>query len=333
MPNPASSSTGIFSGCYGKIRIRPACGPIRLISNRSSALPAESTEYVWDLTNLTAIPDEDLQPSSYEPYPYFELSDFPDWAAVVKWAVPLYKVTPTNVPPELQDLISSWKSAGQPREEQIRLALEFVQDDVRYTGIELGPDAYRPADPLETFKKRFGDCKGKVSLMCLILKLMDVDAYPALVDTDMRESIAGHLPSPFQFNHVILELKLGDRFIWLDPTYSHQGGSLEDRFVPAYGKALVIRSGNDSLETIPAKPGAIGRQIVTSTFILHTNNDEPVDFRVPTQYRGAAADDMRASLADTSMDDLAQNYLNFYTRLYAGRQRIKPLKIRDAPPR
>ncbi|HYG36311.1 MAG TPA: DUF3857 domain-containing protein, partial [Clostridia bacterium] len=34
------------------------------------------TEYVWDFTNLEAIPYEDALPISYEPYPYVELSDF-----------------------------------------------------------------------------------------------------------------------------------------------------------------------------------------------------------------------------------------------------------------
>jgi len=59
---------------------------------------AGATEYIWSLTNSPAVPREDAQPDSYEPYPYAEVSDFADWGEVVRWALPLYKITPTNVP-------------------------------------------------------------------------------------------------------------------------------------------------------------------------------------------------------------------------------------------
>ncbi len=288
----------------------------------------DGTEYIWDLTNLPAIANEDLQPASYEPYPYYEFSDYSSWAEVVKWALPLYQVTPTNLPPELKELVASWEASGQTTAEKVQAALQFVQDDVRYTGIELGPDAYRPADPVETFNKRFGDCKGKVNLMCLILQMMKVEAWPALVDADTHEAIADHLPSPFAFNHVILEVKIDGHFIWLDPTYSHQGGSLENRFVPSYGKALILRPGSAALEDIPGKPGAVARQDAISTFFLKTN-DAPVNFDVLTEYHGAAADDMRESLADTSLNDTTQNYLNYYNRTYSGVQKHYPIKIHD----
>src|SRR4030095_10490071 len=95
------------------------------------------TEYVWDFKNLEGIPYEDAAPANHEPYPYVELSDFEDWSRVVEWALPLYTAQNSPMPPELRELIAKWQQGAPSNEERARLALEFVQDELRYTGIEL----------------------------------------------------------------------------------------------------------------------------------------------------------------------------------------------------
>lgn len=289
-------------------------------------------EYAWNFTNLTAIPFEDYRPASYEVYPYIELSDFADWGSVVNWALPLYNSQPTNLPTDLQELIARWENSIWSKEEKARLALQFVQDDLRYTAIELGPDSYRPADPVETFQKRFGDCKGKVVLLRLILQQLNIESDPALVNSSVREAIAGRLPTPFAFNHVILKINLDGKTVWVDPTYSHQGGSLENHYLPPYGKALVIRSGNRALEDVPrSRPENAWQQAATSTFSIKSY-DSPVALNVRTEYRGASADDMREQVSSTTPENFAKNYLNFYARLYPGIASGAPLKFTDDRP-
>jgi len=118
---------------------------------------ADGEEYMWDFANLDGIHAEDDLPVSYEPYPYIEASDFEDWSKVVEWALPLYSISPSTLSADISDLIAKWRSSPNSQEEQARQALEFVQDEVRYTGIELGPDSYRPTQPSETLRTRFGD--------------------------------------------------------------------------------------------------------------------------------------------------------------------------------
>lgn len=287
------------------------------------------TDYTWNFTNLTAIPYEDYKPASFEPYPYVELSDFADWSSVVNWALPLYVPARTNPPPELQELISHWETSAKSTEEKARLALQFVQDDLRYTALELGPDSYRPTEPVETFQKRFGDCKGKVALLCFLLQAMRIESHPALVNSSVQEAIAHRLPSPFAFNHVIVKLVLEGKPVWLDPTCSSQGGTLWHRYVPPFGKALVIRPGNNRLEAVP-RPGLAGafQQKMTSTVTIK-DYESPVSFTVHTAYLGASADDMREEIARSDRGDLAKNYLNFYARYYSGIVTNQPLKITD----
>jgi transglutaminase-like putative cysteine protease len=288
-----------------------------------------SFEYTWNFTNLTEIPYEDFRPPSFEPYPYVELTDFADWSSVVNWAVPLYAPGTNRVPAELRDLIARWKSSVATDEERARLALQFVQDDLRYTGIELGPDSYRPADPIETFQKRFGDCKGKVALLCFLLRELNIKAQPALVNTYAGEALGNRLPSPFAFNHVIVKLELDGKTTWADPTSSHQGGTLWDRYVPPYGKALVLRAGNRTLDDIPRARADIGSQQKVFSTITIKDYETPVAFTVRTEYRGSSADSMREDVARTDPDKLAEQYLNFYARFYASIKTNQPLRISD----
>ena len=307
--------------------------PLHVRTHLANPTPARkigpsTTEYLWDFTNLTAIEYEDYLPASYEPYPYVELSDFKDWARVVDWALPLYAVATTNLPPELQQLIAEWQRTGATDEERARRALEFVQDELRYTGLELGPDSYRPTPAAETFEKRFGDCKGKVLLLCTIFRAMNFEAWPALVNTADREAIAHRLPSPFAFNHVIVKLRLGGKTFWLDPTYSHQGGALAHRFLPRLGKALVIQPGVTALEDVPLSAADPTRQRVQATFRM-TDYQSPTTLTVQTTYRGYGADDMREDLARSDLKELGKDYLNYYARFYPGVTSAQPLSIAD----
>lgn len=287
------------------------------------------TEYAWNYTNLQAIAYEDYQPASYEPYPYVELSDFSSWGEVVNWAVPLYDTGPTNLPAAMDELIAGWKTSAKSDEEKARLALEFVQDGLRYTGIELGPDSYRPANPVETFQKRFGDCKGKVVLLRLLLQQMGIESYPALVNSSVREAIENRLPSPFAFNHVILKIQLNGQTAWVDPTSSHQGGSLWNRHLPAYGQALVIRPGNTALEAVPrSRPEVASQRKSTTTFTIK-DYEQPAGFKIRTEYRGSSADSIRDDIAGATPEEFYKNYLNYYARLYSGITTNAPLKITD----
>ena len=306
--------------------------PLHRRQHRTDVVPKEGrweegTEYVWDIADIEAIPAEDFVPSSHEPYPYLELSDFEGWSRVVDWALPLYTVA-DPLPRDLEELIASWRTTGASTEERARAALQFVQDEVRYTGIELGPESYRPAAPAETFQLRYGDCKGKALLLCAVLRQMHVEAYPALVSTSERDAVRRRLPSPFAFNHVIVKLVLEGKTIWLDPTRSHQGGLLWDRYVPPLGVALVIRPGAVAFETIPPPGSTQVMRRVTSTFRME-DYESPVALRIETTFHGSESDSAREYFARTDAKDVGQGYLNFYSRYYPGIGQPQPLAIAD----
>lgn len=332
-------SNPVLQGHYAA-RIRVQSGivvdrqRVRIVSTRPDALrfrqhlnetpPREilteaGRELIWDADDVKPIPREDLLPTGFEAHPYVELSDFANWSEVVAWAVPLYRFDDTALPPELAAQIERWRAEGKTTEEKARLALQFVQDELRYTGLELGPDSYRPAHPFETFQKRFGDCKGKVALLCLIYRELGLVAQPALVHTSSREALGRRLPSPFAFNHVIVRVQIDGETLWLDPTRSHQGGTLAHRYLPAYAKALVVSDGVTALEDVPAPdPKQNGQR--TYAHFRSKEFAAPATFTTKTTHRGYSADDLRETLSRTKLADLSKDYLNFYAKYYPGIQ-------------
>ena len=286
-------------------------------------------EYLWQLTNPPVVTFEDHQPEAYEPCPYVELSDFPTWQSVVTWALPLYQTSPTNLPPEMLDLLANWQKNAPSDEAKALLALDFVQNKLRYTGLELGVDSYRPTDPVETFQKRFGDCKGKAVLLGFLLQKLGIESHPALVNAYSHEAVKNWLPSPFAFNHVILQINLAGETCWVDPTLALQGGSLRSHYLPAYETALVLRPGSTNLENVPHSWAQLGVQQKVLANLWLGEFQQPATLILHTEYSGARADDIRYLLAGTDTNQLAKNHLNYYAKFYPGITSRIPPKITD----
>src|SRR5574341_364506 len=113
-------------------------------------------EYRWSRGQVDSFHDEGDLPAGLRPYPWLEVSEWGEWADVVRWALPLY--APGEPAAGMAERIAAWR---QLPDEAARgtAALRFVQDEVRYLGIELGPSSHRPHRPAEVFERRFGDCK------------------------------------------------------------------------------------------------------------------------------------------------------------------------------
>ena len=269
----------------------------------------DETEYLWDRLDAPAVEREDSTPGWVERFPAVDLTEFKNWADVVQWALPLFKVSLTS-PPQLEAKVQGWKAQFQTPEERLIAALRFVQDEVRYLGIEMGRYSHQPSQPASVFNRRFGDCKDKSFLLSTILNGLGIDAAPALVNARTGKSLDNWQPSPFAFNHVIVQVRLGGRTYWLDPTISSQRGGLGSYYDPPYARALVLRQGGGALEQIPPPSSSSGSTTVNELYTLPYN--APVTYVVTTTYRGADADGMRSNLAGQSLEELGKFKINYY---------------------
>ena len=286
-------------------------------------------EYTWERASTAPVESEVAAPGWFDPTPRVEVSEFADWGEVVGWALPLYRA---GAPPgsELAAQIERWRADLAGPEARLLAALRFVQDEVRYLGIEMGPHSHLPHPPAQVFNRRFGDCKDKSLLLVTALNALGVEAHVALVDTKARRQLDQVQPSPFAFDHVIVRARLGGTTYWLDPTETLQRGGLPEFYTADFERGLVVREGTRGLEEIPPTPAPAPTLAVKEIFRLESAGG-PAALEVMTTYRGIDADAVRAELAEQPLADLAKDYLDDYASLDPAITAEKLPEVSDDP--
>ena len=308
----------------------PSQRPLYAKAHESSVGPVlvagtEAVEYVWDLRQVPGVPAEDSLPAWCDPEPWVQLTDFKTWAEVNQWAAALFQIT-SPFSPELSRKIADWKQISG-REQQILTALRFVQDDVRYFGIEIGANSEKPADPSVVFSRRFGDCKDKSLLFVTILRALGIEACPVLVNATLGRTIEDWRPSASAFDHCIAAVQCDGQTYWLDPTINYQRGPLAAHYLPAYGCGLVISPQTTSLAMIPQATGL--PKTTTIEYFQIRGKTKPAELKVVTIAEGRDADNLRELFATTKRTDIEKNYSHFYSDLYPGIKMSSPIAIGD----
>lgn len=284
-------------------------------------------EYLWNFKNLAPLTLEDRLPGWFQPYPWIQFSEFESWPQVRDWASELFTL-PATLSDDEMALVQHLKKENNSAENQVLAALRFMQEEVRYLGIEIGANSHKPNPPAMVLSRRFGDCKDKTVLLCAILRGLGIEAEPALVNTYLSTNVTERLASPLAFNHVIARAKIDGKTYWLDPTLTHQRGGLQDVSVDDYTRALVVNQNDDNLTEISRKALSGPTKIVNEKLVVH-DYAGPADLVVETIFSGASADSMRRWTARYSVDELQKEYLNYYLGLYPAVSNSAPLTITD----
>ena len=136
---------------------------------------------------------------------------------------------------------------------------DFMQQQIRYVGIEIGIGGWQPHPAQDIFRSRYGDCKDKATLTVAMLDAVGIRGAWVSVD-DRRGVIDPNAPSLFG-NHMIAAIEIpkgyenprlqavvttksGRRYLIFDPTNPYVPvGQLPDYEQGSYG---VLAAGDDS---------------------------------------------------------------------------------------
>jgi len=267
-------------------------------------------ESTWERRQVEPAKDEGATPDWFEPHPWVRMSEFASWADVVVWGVHLFEGKEASAGP-LAERVVEIKAAHPDAEGQALAALDFVQNQIRYLGIETGEHSHLPHDAAAVFAQRFGDCKDKSLLLVTLLRALGIEARVALANPGLGEKVADRSPSPLVFSHAIVRIRLAGKTYFVDPTISHQGGSLEARGRVRYGHVLVLAPGTTALEHIP--DAAPARPTIESRSVYGVGAaPRGATLEVETTYRDEDADTERGALEETSRAELQKKYTDFY---------------------
>lgn len=311
--------------------LRPADRALQISDHGDLGAPtvtksADWIETRWQDSNLAALPSEDGQPGWFVQFPHIEVSEFADWNAVRDWALPLYQV---NAPgPALREQIELLHA--EPDEAaRIMKALRFVQEEIRYTGLEIGAGAFRPTPPDTVLARRYGDCKDKALLLVTLLRAVGVEAAPVLVNSTAGRGTNDRLPGPDAFDHAIAMVRHAGHDYWLDATAVAQGGNLDTIVQADFGGALVLAPGLDGLQQIPARQVTKPQIEVIETYDLRAGTRKLATLDVQTIYHDDEADGMRQKMRSTTATALGREYLEYYGKRFSGSRSTAPLTFTD----
>lgn len=278
-----------------------------------SATSSDLVEHVWSASEQRAAVFERGAPSWHLFVPILQVTDFGLWSEVVDWALPLYKNNDieASVAAKATELTAGIADSTKKAE----AILDFVQSEIRYLGIEMGPHSHAPEAPSRVLERRYGDCKDKSRLLCAMMKSVGIDAVPALTNSSRRQKIAEWLPSPYDFDHVIVRITIAGTDYWVDPTLSDQQGKLAVRNMPSYRLALPLKAGVNKLADIQLPPAAQNSLYVEEQFDI-TEVQQPTKLQVTYTYKGEYADNMRQYFRNTPIETVAKNNLNYIIKRY-----------------
>ncbi|WP_297732052.1 DUF3857 domain-containing transglutaminase family protein [uncultured Maricaulis sp.] len=273
---------------------------------------------------------EVLTPYWHFPAPLFLASQFETWHEVASWGESFY--TPVD-DPLITELASAIQSEYPNEEARILAALRHVQNEISYFAILLGEGGYRPVHPAETLRFSEGDCKAKALLLISLLDAMGIEAQAAFVHTESGRGIDNLPPTPFAFNHVIVEIGFGNRRHLVDPTDIERSGGLAEQTRRDWGFVLVADSDRGVLERVSVRPSRVPLADIDEQFSIASadRDDHRAVLRTRWIYRGEMADTIRQEIRLNGMEATLANYERFYASRSASMTVIGAAELADDP--
>ncbi|MGA3371597.1 MAG: DUF3857 domain-containing protein [Terracidiphilus sp.] len=190
--------------------------------------------------------------------------------------------------------------------------LDYLDREVRYTGIEFGEAAIVPHDPGEALSKKYGDCKDKATLLVTMLRAAGIPAYVALLNAGSRMDVPADLPGMGLFDHAIVYVP-GPPALWIDATdrYARLGQLPPDD----QGRlALVVRPETTGLVKTPELTSHDNVLLEYRELALSENGPATITER--NQPKGIFESHYRSIFADKPDEKTRENLKNYVQGQY-----------------
>ena len=149
-----------------------------------------------------------------------------------------------------------------------------------------------------------------------------------LVNTFLRKSVGNLLPTPFLFNHVVVEFEAEGKTRWIDTTQKEQGGGLFNRTILDYGLGLPVDAAGAGLIKPPQIPEQSNLFELRENFLLDTSG-APSLLAVTLRAEGNQAEILRQQLKQVGVEEMSKQRLQIIISRFGNGKRIGTLQYRD----
>jgi tetratricopeptide (TPR) repeat protein len=296
----------------GHVRISwPAT--MKLLTKQSDGVPAAHrfTDHGQEVLELSDRGIEPSVPPNAAPTRYRigrlgEVTDFQSWADLTDLFMPLFQkaaMIPGSGP--LRDEVENIRKQAHTPKDRAELALQLVENRVRYVDLAMGTGGLVPASAETTWARRFGDCKAKTALLLAILHELGIQAEPVLAHHKLGDALSGFLPMVGDFDHVLVRAHIGAKDYWLDGTRTGDT-DLDSIPVPDLGWVLPLTAKASLVHLVPPPLDSPSRE---DRVDIDASNGvfAPAAITINELYRGDSAVELNTLYSALSADQKDQS--------------------------
>jgi hypothetical protein len=214
--------------------------------------------YTWQVKNLKAIKKEE-HVLSWNVLPVVQFAvnnfncygypgDFSSWQSFGKWIQSLNNDV-SSLSPEREAEIRKMTDSIKTDKAKAKFLYNYLQQNVRYVGVQLGIGGYKPFPATFVDQKKYGDCKALSNYMRALLKAVNINANYAIIRAGNNEKPADLSFPANTFNHAILCIPFKNDTTWLECTSSTQPFGKLGSFTENRNALLITEDGGKLVNT------------------------------------------------------------------------------------
>jgi len=298
--------------------ISPAANPLRYKMFNYKGEPAIGDDksnkvYIWEVKDMPAQQTEyacpawhEITTSVYLATEKFVLEDYQgsnaSWKDFGRFVYDLKKERDV-LPDEIKQKVHQLTDGVPDMKEKIRKLYEFMQQNTRYVGVQLGIGGWQPYDAKYVGTKRYGDCKALSNFMYSLLKEAGIRSVYTVTRRGFDpEYLLTDLPSS-QFNHVVLFVPMEKDTTWLECTSQtlvpgYVGGDNCNRY------AVAVDENGGTLVRTPWYGLNENLQLRNINAVL--NEEGTLTVKAGTVYSGVQQDDVHDMINSLSKDKVKE---------------------------
>ncbi|MGC1871035.1 MAG: DUF3857 domain-containing transglutaminase family protein [Acidobacteriaceae bacterium] len=329
--------------------------PVWFRHNAVSATEVAPNHFRWEIDNLKGI---DLSQVRLHPAwtalagrmsVHFSANPIPEGSALWEKIGTWYQGLAAPESEGGTDISAEARSVAGDGDFMARLSnvADFMQQQIRYVGIEIGIGTLQPHSAEEVFRNRYGDCKDKATLMISMLSTVGIRATWMFVD-HRRGVIDPGTPSIFG-DHMITAIEIpagydnprlqavvttraGKKYLIFDPTNEYVPiGEIPENEQGSYG--LLVAGADSQVIQLPILKPDMDTTDRTAKFRL--SQDGTLTGEVTVLHSGASSWHQRENLSMASEKDQQKNLERSLQRSFSsftlGTEKTDNVMVLDKP--